>query len=49
MNERFGLPVEITVKVQDCGEANAFFSSEDNSITMCNEYAQNLQRMWESQ
>lgn len=49
VNERFGLPVEITVKVQDCGEANAFFNREDNSITMCNEYAQNLQRMWESQ
>lgn len=49
INERFGLPEEVTVKVADCGEANAFYNSEDKTITMCTEYAQNLQDMWEAQ
>jgi hypothetical protein len=49
INERFGLPEQVTVVVADCGEANAFYNSDDKTITMCNEYAQNLQDMWESQ
>ena len=48
INERFGLPVPVTVEVADCGEANAYYDSEIQTITMCNEYAQNLQDMWES-
>ncbi|MEI6798268.1 MAG: DUF4344 domain-containing metallopeptidase [Pseudomonadota bacterium] len=49
INEHFGLPEEITVKVADCGEANAFYTSDDKTITMCNEYAQDLQQLWEAQ
>lgn len=49
MNEHFGLPVEITVQVADCGEANAFYSPDEKTITMCNEYAQDLQHLWETQ
>ncbi len=49
MNEHFGLPEEITVVVADCGEANAFYSPDEKMITMCNEYAQDLQYLWESQ
>lgn len=49
VNERFGLPQEITVQVADCGEANAFYSPEDKTITLCNEYAQDVQELWESQ
>jgi hypothetical protein len=49
MNEHFGLPEEISVIVADCGEANAFYSSSDKTITLCNEYAQDLQRRWETQ
>ena len=49
MNEKFGLPEKITVIVADCGEANAFYSPSDKTITMCNEYAQDLQRRWEAQ
>jgi len=37
-NERFALPSPITVRVEACGEANAFYSSADSSITMCTEY-----------
>jgi hypothetical protein len=47
INAKFGLPVAITVKVADCGEANAFFDPADTSITMCNEYAAEQQRLWE--
>lgn len=46
LNLMIGLPSEITVWVADCGEANAYYYSEDRSITICNEYAQNLYDMW---
>ena len=49
LNEHFGLPQEITVVVADCGEANAYYSPDEKMITMCNEYAQDLQYLWESQ
>jgi len=48
INERIGLPQKITVIVADCGEAKAFYTPENHSITMCNEYAQYLQDMWDS-
>jgi hypothetical protein len=49
MNEHFGLPEEISVIVADCGEANAFYSPSEKTITLCNEYAEDLQRRWETQ
>ena len=49
MNEKFGLPEEISVIVADCGEANAFYSPNDKTITLCNEYAKDLQSRWETQ
>lgn len=49
LNEKFGLPEQISVIVADCGEANAFYSPADKTITMCNEYAQDLQAKWEAQ
>ncbi|GLS88122.1 hypothetical protein GCM10010873_30960 [Cypionkella aquatica] len=48
INDRFGLPVPVTVLVADCGEANAFYSRSAQKITICNEYAQNLKEMWEA-
>lgn len=48
INERFGLPSQVTVTLTDCGMANAYYSSRDQTITMCNEYAENLQAMWEA-
>lgn len=48
LNEVIGLPVEVTVVVADCGEANAFYSTGDKTITMCNEYAEDLQALWEA-
>ncbi|MDR7123763.1 DUF4344 domain-containing metallopeptidase [Pseudotabrizicola sp. 4114] len=37
-NETFALPSPITVRIEACGEANAFYYSADSSITMCTEY-----------
>lgn len=48
INQKFGLPEQVTVEVTDCGEANAFYHSDRRVITLCNEYAQDLQEMWEA-
>ena len=48
INERFGLPEQVSVVLADCGEASAFYSPGAQTITICNEYAQNLQAMWEA-
>jgi hypothetical protein len=47
LNEKFTLPEQVTVVVADCDEANAFYYSGDRTITMCNEYAEYLQALWE--
>lgn len=46
LNKTYGLPHEINVTVAGCGEANAFYSLDDKSITICTEYAMDLARMW---
>ena len=48
LNQRFGLPAQVSVVLADCGEANAFYSPCAQTITICSEYAQNLQAMWEA-
>lgn len=48
INERYGMPEQVTVLVADCGTANAYYSPSEWTITICNEYAQNLQEMWEA-
>jgi hypothetical protein len=47
LNEVYGLPVEIEVKLEACGEANAFYFSETQSITVCTEYAEDLARLYQ--
>ena len=49
INDRFGMPDLVTVQVADCGVVNAFYNPEDRMITLCTEYAQNLQDMWEAE
>lgn len=49
MNKTYGLPEWIDVSVANCGEANAFYDPENRSITICNEYAQDLERIWKTQ
>ena len=47
LNATYGLPHEITVTVAKCGEANAFYYSEDRSITICTEYVEDLGRIYD--
>jgi Putative metallopeptidase len=47
LNDAYGLPVEITVEIAPCGEANAFYFGETQSITVCAEYAEDLVRLYE--
>jgi putative metallopeptidase DUF4344 len=37
LSEEFNLPTNLEIIFQDCGEANAWYSSENHSITMCYE------------
>lgn len=47
-NSILTLPDRLAVRVADCGEANAFYSGEDRSITICSEEAaQVVERMAE--
>lgn len=46
INEMYRLPEAVTVSVAPCGEANAFYYSNDRTITICTEYAEDLARVW---
>jgi hypothetical protein len=46
INEAYGLPQEITVRIEDCGEANAFYFPGEYRITICSEYAAELARLY---
>lgn len=48
LNKTYGLPEWIEVKIAPCGEANAYYSSDDKTITMCSEYAEDAARIWEA-
>lgn len=37
MNDYLKLPTDINVRLTNCGTVNAFYSSDDHSITMCKE------------
>ena len=42
MNEDFAFPQELTVHIDSCGEANAFYDPTLQAITMCTEFATHL-------
>lgn len=48
LNKSYGLPEEIIVVVEPCGEANAFYDPEIRQITMCSEYPEDLARIWKA-
>ena len=37
LNETFIMPRDVTIKIGECGEANAFYSPRDHEIVMCYE------------
>lgn len=47
VNQSYALPETILVRVEPCGEANAFYHPDARTITMCTEYAEDLLRLWE--
>lgn len=42
LNAEFALPETLTVRVEPCDEANAFYDPEDISITICTEFVDHL-------
>ncbi len=42
MNSDVKLPVEVTVRVDECGEPNAFYDPSEQSITFCSEFVGHL-------
>lgn len=42
LNQNFSTPVELVVKIESCGEANAYYDPEDKSITFCSEFVPHL-------
>ena len=45
LNRDFSLPEPVTVKIEPCGEANAFYDPGDVSITLCTEFIPHLQEL----
>ncbi|SHH91661.1 DUF4344 domain-containing metallopeptidase [Marivita hallyeonensis] len=46
LNEDFAFPSEILVRVEPCGEANAFYDPSDQSIIMCQEFEDHLRDLF---
>jgi hypothetical protein len=44
LNASYHLPKPISVKLESCGEENAFYDPEKTTITICTEYVNFLQR-----
>lgn len=48
INAEFGLPEEVEVIVDSCGEANAFYDPQVVSITFCSEFVPHLESLFQS-
>lgn len=46
LNKTYGLPQQVTVSVESCGEANAFYMTGQYKIIMCSEYAEAMAELW---
>lgn len=47
LNADFDLPHPVTVGVEDCGEANAFYDPQDVKIIMCTEFEDHLRALFD--
>ena len=47
LNEEYSFPQDIKVHVEACGEANAFYDTFRQEITMCSEYLPYLRELWQ--
>jgi hypothetical protein len=47
LNDLLRLSAPLTVRVEPCGQANAFYDLQDQSITMCTEFEDYLREMFD--
>lgn len=45
LNEQMTLPTPLNVRIESCGEANAFYDPQARSITMCSEFERHLREI----
>lgn len=48
LDETYDWPDELTLEAAECGEANAYYSSDDSKVTMCYEFVDYLYELSES-
>ncbi len=48
LNRALILPHDITLRTKDCGEINAFYDSEDKSVTICYELMEHFYKLFRS-
>ena len=46
LNQLYRLPEWIEVRIEPCGEPNAFYYDDSRSITICTEYADDMLRVY---
>lgn len=46
LNEEFSFPQDIVINLEACDEANAFYDTETQEITMCSEYLPYLRELY---
>ncbi len=49
LNAKFSLPYDLTIEARECGEANAWYHSEERKITLCYEETANTARLLKKQ
>lgn len=45
LNQHFKLPSKLEVRIEQCGEANAFYDPDEKAVIMCEEFVTHLQEM----
>ncbi|CAN5444532.1 DUF4344 domain-containing metallopeptidase [soil metagenome] len=48
LNRSLSLPNDIVLRTKDCGEINAFFDSDDQSVTVCYELMEHFYKLFRS-
>lgn len=48
LNDDFELPIPLTVRVEACGEANAFYDPGTTEVIMCTEFEDHLRALFDS-
>ncbi|WP_246030463.1 DUF4344 domain-containing metallopeptidase [Litoreibacter halocynthiae] len=47
LNSDFSLPETVEIRIESCGEANAFYDPDSISITMCTEFVPHLEELFQ--